>query len=274
MKYPDSWEQWSNIHDNIDQQKRLASARSAACTPIELNLNAETGAFQGKHGSYQTSLSVCSCGDFIRRHLPCKHMYRLALEFKYIDGDFKSDSAYLAVPKSKAISLAKSIEQIESLSIDTQIVLRRIISQTSSKDPYACVSSQLSNEVQTLIAQGFIEARPDLPRLISIYTRKELYARLEAAGIECNKRLSKGDLYEWCLENIPDNIPALCHEYMTVILTDSYRPNRTNITRYLNRKFDMYEYIDFDTGKLPEDIVTEYLKKYGYYDEKDFEEYF
>ena len=31
---------------------------------------------------YETSFSACSCMDFYKRKLPCKHMYRLAFFFK------------------------------------------------------------------------------------------------------------------------------------------------------------------------------------------------
>lgn len=34
---------------------------------------------------YDTTLSSCTCMDFQERHLPCKHIYRLALELGIID---------------------------------------------------------------------------------------------------------------------------------------------------------------------------------------------
>ena len=38
--------------------------------------------------TYTTSLKECTCPDFEKRHLPCKHMYRLALDRGIIDEDF------------------------------------------------------------------------------------------------------------------------------------------------------------------------------------------
>lgn len=34
----------------------------------------------GSSGAYAVTVDSCTCGDFVKRHLPCKHMYRLAEE--------------------------------------------------------------------------------------------------------------------------------------------------------------------------------------------------
>ena len=74
------WNKWSGIHNSPDQQKRIASAKKSTCTPVSLDPSACTGTFKGSSGTHTTALDHCSCVDFNRRRLPCKHMYRLAME--------------------------------------------------------------------------------------------------------------------------------------------------------------------------------------------------
>lgn len=90
MNNNDTWNVWSEIHSAPGQEKRLDSARAAACTPSQIFPDSGTAEFTGSRGVYQTSLNSCGCEDFRRRNLPCKHMYRLALELKLIPGPFAS----------------------------------------------------------------------------------------------------------------------------------------------------------------------------------------
>jgi predicted nucleic acid-binding Zn finger protein len=71
----------SVIHKNNDQQKRIATAKKSDTTPSTVDRENESAEFKGSGKSvYITTLNSCSCGDFIKRKLPCKHIYRLALE--------------------------------------------------------------------------------------------------------------------------------------------------------------------------------------------------
>ena len=90
MDNSETWNVWSEIHSAPGQEKRLDSARAAACTPLQVSQGGGTAEFKGSGGVYQTSLNSCSCEDFRRRNLPCKHMYRLALELGLIPGPFSS----------------------------------------------------------------------------------------------------------------------------------------------------------------------------------------
>ena len=49
-------------------------------TPLAMDRVALSGTFKGSGGQYVATLSTCTCTDFSRRKLPCKHMYRLAYE--------------------------------------------------------------------------------------------------------------------------------------------------------------------------------------------------
>lgn len=62
------------LHVTEDQIKRQQNARSLQFHSIDRD------ARTGKIKTYKVSLDGCTCMDFLRRHKPCKHMYRLAAE--------------------------------------------------------------------------------------------------------------------------------------------------------------------------------------------------
>lgn len=81
----------ASIHDDPEQIKRYEKAQKSDVTPDQIDHESATGIFQGSGKKpYETTLDSCTCGDFIRRKLPCKHMYRLALELGCINGDFSA----------------------------------------------------------------------------------------------------------------------------------------------------------------------------------------
>lgn len=75
-----------DIDNHPEQKKRIASARSAKTTPDSIDTEHKTGIFPGSGKQpYITTLSSCTCVDFVRRKLPCKHIYRLAIELGEMD---------------------------------------------------------------------------------------------------------------------------------------------------------------------------------------------
>lgn len=76
----------ANVHITTDQQKRIENGKAASCTPSVLDKNNCCATFHGRHGNYNTQLNSCTCTDFTRRSLPCKHMYRLAFELGLLSG--------------------------------------------------------------------------------------------------------------------------------------------------------------------------------------------
>ena len=81
-----SWDE--SIHMPEEQRKRILSAEKATTTPLSVDKESLTGVFPGSGKSpYKTTLESCTCGDFIRRKLPCKHMYYLANKMGLINFD-------------------------------------------------------------------------------------------------------------------------------------------------------------------------------------------
>lgn len=65
----------------VDRIKRAASVKIVSYDPIT-----ETAIIKGsKNYEYETSFFSCTCGDFVSRRLPCKHMYKVAAAYGGID---------------------------------------------------------------------------------------------------------------------------------------------------------------------------------------------
>ncbi|MBP3836568.1 MAG: SWIM zinc finger family protein [Pyramidobacter sp.] len=70
-----------DINAHPAQAERREKAGTRKCAPLSIDRENQTGTFQGsKGGVYRTSLTECSCRDFMMRQFPCKHMYRLRHE--------------------------------------------------------------------------------------------------------------------------------------------------------------------------------------------------
>ena len=71
-----------DLHDTPEQlqrQDRLTELRVLQLDRVEGTGIVRSGSGDSGH-SYETSLTKCQCVDFRQRHLPCKHIYRLAAE--------------------------------------------------------------------------------------------------------------------------------------------------------------------------------------------------
>ena len=78
---------------------------------------------------YETSFSACSCMDFYKRKLPCKHMYRLAFFSKRMNafdwiGDYYDDD-YIA--ERFSLSNRPIAKIIYSLSPDDVLIFHHIV---------------------------------------------------------------------------------------------------------------------------------------------------
>ena len=110
----------SEIHFNPEQVKRQKSALDKKLTPLEIDRENETGKFRGSKKDYCTTLSNCQCVDFGRRRLPCKHMYRLAMEVGAFPGLEYTKTATSKELISSNDVVAKVLSAISSLSLDEQ----------------------------------------------------------------------------------------------------------------------------------------------------------
>lgn len=81
------WPEWTkSVHEEDSQITRQGRSMTYPFD-FDIDFDNETGEFSSTSDLpfYSTSLARCNCYDFQERHLPCKHMYRLAVELGVIE---------------------------------------------------------------------------------------------------------------------------------------------------------------------------------------------
>lgn len=75
-----------DIYNNVDQIKRFEKASGNSLKMLSFDSGNCIAEFEGSSGEiYHTTLDDCDCMDCSMRRLPCKHMYRLAIEYGSIN---------------------------------------------------------------------------------------------------------------------------------------------------------------------------------------------
>lgn len=97
MTYPFSFD--------IDEKNKIAHFSSTSELPF-----------------YDTSLSECTCGDFQARKLPCKHIYRLAVELGIIEIIKRAPGGY----DKDAVSRIKESSDVDRRPRTTKAAKKRI----------------------------------------------------------------------------------------------------------------------------------------------------
>ncbi len=74
------WGKWADCHDTEPQRLRADRARIGELAVKRVDQRARVALFVGGQGkNYRTTLLSCTCPDFAKRGIPCKHIYRLAI---------------------------------------------------------------------------------------------------------------------------------------------------------------------------------------------------
>lgn len=72
------WNRWGEVEGRKAEQRKERAAYGEL-TPVHIDTDLKYGIFAGSSGgTYRTTLRSCSCPDFKRRKVPCKHMYYVA----------------------------------------------------------------------------------------------------------------------------------------------------------------------------------------------------
>lgn len=262
----------NSLHSDQEQIKRIKSASAANLTPLVVDFTNKTAVFQGSTTKYDVSLEYCPCGDFRKRKLPCKHIYRLAMELGLFQHEFKSD-----VSKSKSrvtsISFPDYIDIIEDLSEKSQrMLLSDLYTVIYKKSSYCCHSI---SECQELISSGIIVDCGIREELLDFFSRNELNDMISNLSVPFKKNMSLSSLVSWCKENVSDRYEELFSGYCATKINDDYAKHNSKLYKYLHRKYDYDDAVYgvsislsgvslLDTI-LPEDIVTEQLIRKGIY---------
>lgn len=203
-KAKEIWEQtWKpEVHTTEYALKRITSARSAKLTPIKIDTTDFYGYFQGNSGRYETFLDYCPCGDFHRSKLPCKHIYRLAIELGLMDVTAEHNVNAIPTPKSERLPLDDAINIVESLSCEAQYKLLDLSRQFNSITPTCRVF--VTEGIAELLKSGLIiDADPQKHEII-FNKKSDMTELLDAENIPYDKKLKKEVLKALCIKFIPE----------------------------------------------------------------------
>ena len=106
------WPEWdASVHNDDSQISRQGRAMTYPFT-FEVDPTTETARFSSTSDLpyYDTSLSQCTCHDFQDRRLPCKHIYRLAVELGVIEIIRRPAGGY----NKELLAEVKSMEDVDS----------------------------------------------------------------------------------------------------------------------------------------------------------------
>ena len=194
-----------SVHASPDQLKRIKSAQSADVTPDSIDVAAQSCAIKGSGKKpYTVTLSSCTCNDFSRRHLPCKHIYRLAAELGLIDLPVKSGAS-----KGNQFTLEEAISALEALSPQAQQYVQRFLYASNGYgtggDPdarFSVPASALSDELKLCplllwsdapLAQVLETFKKnqllDVCACISVLPAPKFLSTLPARGATCRRRM-------------------------------------------------------------------------------------
>jgi hypothetical protein len=92
-----------SLHEDPDQIRRRINAQKIKTDNI--TIHEDYYEIIGSSGDvYKVTLNICSCFDFASRGLPCKHIYRFALDHNIIE-------AFPKIKPKNASIFAKKIDQ-------------------------------------------------------------------------------------------------------------------------------------------------------------------
>lgn len=236
MKNTTSLEIWENTwppetHTTEYALKRIKSAKSAKLTPIKIDTTDSYGYFQGAHGRYETFLDTCPCGDFRRAKLPCKHIYRLAIELGLMDVEVESDANAIVLPQNERVDFEDVIHILDSLSDKAKYELAEI-----AKTNWSPVNILMNSSIQELLMAGIIvDAKPENHE-IGNAKKTEYAALLDSENIPYDKTATKNELKELCIKYIPEKAIQQFGETLTVCIPKKFSAKK--IYLYLRDKFE------------------------------------
>lgn len=245
----------SSIHDTADQKKRIESAKSSKTTPDSIDKEKKTGVFAGSGAApYLTTLDSCTCGDFFRRQLPCKHMYRLAIELGLLDEPAEAGINKNALDRQQ-FTLEDAVAELENMTESAQWELEEIIKWSCADNPdKSSAFPVLWNESNDCLSGCPLLVEIADPEVaIRLFKRNQIISILDAHGISGFKRnMGVGNLIAWCFENIEQPL-SVFPKVMVFKISERFQKARKNVLIYLRRKFewDFYYNDEMQRMKFP-----------------------
>ena len=192
---------------------------------------------QGQNGTYHVTLESCTCPDFRSRHIPCKHMYRLALQLGLLSGyDSSHDQALIEEYHQTIDEL--SIKESNLLNSNEKLRIKKETIETgiNSIKQDAMGSSWLA--VQLADLEYYVDMKASKNLLYK--SRPARKASEEVAAIAKEKRewmaKAKALEYQLALYELMDPSLSAVSEYAPEELSEAFVADNEDTTeRYLSK---------------------------------------
>ena len=193
----DIWRHWNDeIHCDISQLVRQERATAGNYTPLTLDGEKGTATFRGTETDYYTSLLDCTCTDFKRHLLPCKHMYRLAYELDL----FILDDVIEFPPTINIFNMSMFKNILQTIPKGQYELLYDIF---SSDMPFY---TQNTTAIQSLLKKHIIQLSENNEYYFSCLTKDELLSLIPDAH---KKSSSKKQIISYIMDVCPESINDL-----------------------------------------------------------------
>lgn len=234
---------WDNdIHELPEQKKRFKSSLTSKLIPISVDKDAQTGRFNGSGKEpYDTTLKNCDCFDFTRRKMPCKHIYRLAIELGLIDtshfdvekGDFGTDDR----------TLKDRIKQyIDTLDKDSAHVLARYFYEFSHKIDHKLMRKEKVPEVVS--SCDVFEDSGNIELKLSKLKRAELIALFDNTALKVNQ-LTKPELVELAMQTNGIDLNIVSNFVIDLRPKELYKPVLNSLHLYIHKLYPLNENYEY-----------------------------
>ena len=235
-----------NIHSTKDQSKRIASAKSSATTPASIDKNQMTAIFPSTSFiSYETTLKTCTCRDFTVRKLPCKHIYRLAIEL----GLWK-EHGESGINKNLQITLEDAVAELESLNDAEQMIIKDFLYQSLYHEAikFPVLASDSNRQLTRCILLERIMEEPSIA--LQVFKRNRILQILDERAISGFKRnMSLKTLIAWCIENV-SNLWDVFPSIYVFKFAENFQISQRRVYSYLLRKYDWAIYYNAEMQRM------------------------
>lgn len=144
------------------ENARLIKASTSSMAIKNFNISANISS-KLSNNVYQTTLSSCTCEDFKHRHIPCKHMYRLALEIGLLLNESVDVNTYY---EKRIHDILKQISELET---QNKSVQKEIQELNSIKQKIKNETDSL-NELKIELNNIILESKQNFPWLAAAFS--------------------------------------------------------------------------------------------------------
>lgn len=176
--------------------------------------------------TYNVRLDRCDCMDFKERHLPCKHIYRLALELGIVTPEWDLSGI---TPEVR--------EMFSALSEAQEKALLRLIKKQGARGTE--FDTGRGTVPSALVNAGFIDEAPQSMVIGKNFKKQELLSILSSSDScpvsYCDK---KENIIDYIVQSQPKLAKTLSEKFYRVKYSEILFGNLEFIRRYLEQKYE------------------------------------